>query len=109
MRSALLHSYRPSLIPLKDLSPANPTKNLELAFAAAESLGIGTIPEAEAGGRRRARMAGGSLMPTHPLVSAPRTVATDRLLDVEDMLVQPSPDKQSVMTYLSSIYQVLAA
>ena len=42
MRSALLHSYRPSLIPLKDLSPANPTKNLELAFAAAESLGIGT-------------------------------------------------------------------
>ena len=34
--------------------------------------------------------------------------AADRLLDVSDMLVKPYPDKQSVMTYLSTMYQALA-
>jgi hypothetical protein len=37
-----------------------------------------------------------------------RPTRLDRLLDVEDMLVQPYPDKQSVMTYLSSLYAALA-
>ena len=39
--SALVHSYRPDLIPFKDLTAADPSRNLELAFAAAEKMGVG--------------------------------------------------------------------
>ncbi|KAL7744806.1 hypothetical protein ACLKA6_007100 [Drosophila palustris] len=39
---AILHSYLPDRIPYDTLSPANKRRNFSLAFAAAESVGIGT-------------------------------------------------------------------
>ncbi|XP_020802917.1 cytospin-A isoform X2 [Drosophila serrata] len=39
---AILHSYLPDRIPYDQLSPANKRRNFSLAFAAAESVGIGT-------------------------------------------------------------------
>lgn len=37
---ALIHSYRPSLIDFNSLNPQDASKNLQIAFAAAEQLGI---------------------------------------------------------------------
>nr|CAA20895.1 EG:118B3.2 [Drosophila melanogaster] len=39
---AILHSYLPDRIPYDQLTPANKRRNFSLAFAAAESVGIGT-------------------------------------------------------------------
>lgn len=44
---ALIHSYHPSRIPYSSLKADNAAKNLEIAFAAAEKLGIERLLDVE--------------------------------------------------------------